>query len=56
MCSNGVNKSIENNLSVSQNYQIKSILFIVKPVFNEDSDKTLGKALISLMNDEISKL
>lgn len=55
MCSDGVNKS-EKNLSASQKYQIKSILFIVEPVFNENSDKTLGKALISLMNDEISKL
>ena len=56
MCSEEVKKSREIILSENQNYQVKSILFIVEPIFKEDSDKTLGKALISLMNDEISNL
>ena len=56
MCNEEVKKSREIILSENQNYQVKSILFIVKPIFKEDSDKTLGKALISLMNDEISNL
>lgn len=56
MCNEEVKKSREIILSENQNYQVKSILFIVKPIFKEDSDKTLGKALINLMNDEISNL
>lgn len=56
MCNEEVKKSREIILSENQNYQVKSILFIVEPIFKEDSNKTLGKALISLMNDEISNL
>lgn len=56
MCSEEDRKNKEIALSENQKYQVGSVLFIVKPNFKEKSDKTLGKALINLMNDEISKL
>ena len=47
MCNEDVKKNKGKRLSENQNYQIKSILFIVEPIFKADSDKTLGKALIN---------
>ena len=56
MCNECIDKTKNKILSYNQNYQVKSIHFIVKPIFKEDSSKTLTKALISLMKDDISNL
>ena len=55
MCNEDVKKNKGKRLSENQKYQVGSMVFIVQPIFNENSNKTLGEALINLMNEEISK-
>lgn len=45
-----------NELSKEQVYKIDQTLFLVQPVFNENSRNTLGNALISLMRNEIESM
>ena len=45
------------NLSREQTYEVKGMLFVVQPIFKKESNKTLGVALIRLMESDIdSKL
>lgn len=49
-------KQNNDELSQEQTYKIDQTLFLVQPVFNENSRNTLGNALISLMRNEIESM
>ena len=50
------NKQNNNELSQEQTYKIDQTLFLVQPVFNENSRNTIGNVLISLMRNEIESM
>lgn len=43
-------------LTQEQRYKVEEILFVVEPVFKEDTAKTLSNALFSLMRDEVNDM
>lgn len=43
-------------LTQEQRYKVEEILFVVEPVFKEDTSKTLSNALFSLMRDEVNDM
>lgn len=55
MCSEDLCDNRLKGLSEKQKYKIDTVLFVVQPVFKEDSANTITKALLNLMSDDISK-
>lgn len=43
-------------LTQEQRYKVEELLFVVEPVFKEDTSKTLSNALFSLMRDEVNDM